>query len=146
MVNDRVENALQRVQGLIRTLKDALERRLNTKIRSNDPIFPWMVEWSARLITRNAKSQTSRTAHREARGHDAKARSRSRVRREDHVHGVKEHEQEWAESRCEVPRRIWLRLRMKSDESIIGTPYGVIKAKTARRLPEDQKTRDGALN
>ena len=31
---------------------------------------------------------------------------------------------------------IWLGLRMKSDESIIGTPSGVIKAKTARRLPE----------
>ena len=28
---------------------------------------------------------------------------------------------------------------MKSDESIIGTLNGVIKAKTVRRLPEDQK-------
>ena len=32
----------------------------------------------------------------------------------------------------------WLGLRMKSDESIIGTPHGVIK-KTVRRLPEDQR-------
>ena len=37
--NGRVENAVQRVQGLIRTLKDALERRLNTRIRSSDPTF-----------------------------------------------------------------------------------------------------------
>ena len=37
----RVENAVQRVQGLIRTLKDALERTLTTRIRSNDPIFQW---------------------------------------------------------------------------------------------------------
>ena len=36
---------------------------------------------------------------------------------------------------------IWLGLRMKSDESIIGTPNGVIKAKTVRRLPEDQRWR-----
>ena len=43
----RVENAVQRVQGLIRALKDALERRLNTRIWSSDAIFPWMVEWSA---------------------------------------------------------------------------------------------------
>ena len=28
---------------------------------------------------------------------------------------------------------------MKSDESIIGTPKGVIKAKTVRRLPKDQR-------
>ena len=37
------------------------------------------------------------------------------------------------------PDGIWLGLRMKSDESIIGTPNGVIKAKTVRRLPEDQR-------
>ena len=34
---------------------------------------------------------------------------------------------------------MWLGLRMKSDQSIIGTLDGVIKAKTVRRLPEDQR-------
>ena len=67
------EDAVQRVQGLIRTLKGASERRLNTKIRSRDTTFPWMVEWSPGLITRNALGQTSRTKYREARGHDAQA-------------------------------------------------------------------------
>ena len=38
--NGRVENVVQSVQGLIRTLKDALQRRSNTRIRSSDPIFP----------------------------------------------------------------------------------------------------------
>ena len=42
-------NAVQRVQGLIRTLKDALERRLNTRIRSRRPDIP--VARSAGLIT-----------------------------------------------------------------------------------------------
>ena len=30
-------------------------------------------------------------------------------------------------------------LRTRSDESIIGTPNGVIKAKTVRRLPEERR-------
>ena len=34
---------------------------------------------------------------------------------------------------------IWVGLNMKSDESIIGTPNGVFKAQTVRRLPEDQR-------
>ena len=42
---------------LIRTLNDVLERRLNTRIRSSDPAFPWMVEWSAGLITRYVKRE-----------------------------------------------------------------------------------------
>ena len=66
--NGRVEIAVQGVQGLMRTFKDALERRLNTRIKSSDAIFPWMVEWSAGLITRCVKGQTG-----EVRGHDAQA-------------------------------------------------------------------------
>ena len=54
--NGSVENAVERVQGLIRMLKDALEARINTRIRSSDPIFPWMVE-SAGMITRCVKGQ-----------------------------------------------------------------------------------------
>ena len=36
----------------------------------------------------------------------------SRVWKEDHVHEVREHEQEWAEGACEVPRR-----KMAGDEN-----------------------------
>ena len=46
---------------------------MNTRIKSSDAIFPWMIEWSARLITRYVKGQTGRTAYREAGGHDAQA-------------------------------------------------------------------------
>ena len=55
------------------TLKDALERRFNTRIRSSDTIFSWMVGWPVGLITRCVKNQTGRTAYREAHGHDAQA-------------------------------------------------------------------------
>ena len=34
---------------------------------------------------------------------------------------------------------IWLGLRIKGDTSIIGTPNGVIKAKSVRRFPENQR-------
>ena len=71
--NGRVENAVQTVQGVIRTLKDALETRLNTRIKSSDATLPSMVERSALLITSYVKGQTGRTACREARGHDAQA-------------------------------------------------------------------------
>ena len=58
---------------MFRTLKDALQRRLNTRIKSSDPMFPRTVEWSAGLITRYVKGQTGRTAYREVRGQDAQA-------------------------------------------------------------------------
>ena len=133
--NGRVENAVQRVQNLIRTLKDALEKRLNTRVMSSDPIFPWIVEWSAGLITRYVKRQSGRTAYREARGHDAQAPV-AEFGKKINVHDVEENEHQWAESRCEVPRRNMV--GAENDKSIIGTPNGVIKAKTVRRLPESK--------
>ena len=90
--NGRVENAVQRVQNLIRTLKDALEKRLNTRVMSSDPIFPWIVEWSAGLITRYVKRQSGRTAYREARGHDAQAPV-AEFGEKINVHDVEENEQ-----------------------------------------------------
>ena len=136
--NGRVENAVQRVQDLIRTLKDALERRLNTRIRSSDAIFSWMVEWAAGLITRYVKGQTGRTAYREARGHDARAPVAEFGGKIMYMPS-----KNTSKSAPKVDPKfhdgIWLGLRMKSDESIIGTPNGVIKAKTVRRLPEDQR-------
>ena len=136
--NGRVENAVQRVQVLIRTLKDALERRLNARIRSSDAIFPWMVEWAAGLITRYVKGHKGRTAYRGARGHDAQALVAE--------FGEKIMYMPSKNTSKSAPRvdakfhyGVWLGLRMKSDESIIGTPNGVIKAKTVRRLLEDQR-------
>ena len=49
----------------------------------------------------------------------------------------KEHEQ--ADAKFDDGKRLGLRL--KSDESITGTPNGVIRAKTVRRLPEDHRCR-----
>ena len=46
---------------------------MSTRVKSSDPIFSWMVKWSAGLITRCAKGQSGSTAYREARGHDAPA-------------------------------------------------------------------------
>ena len=92
---ERPRGESQSKGGSTRTLKDVLEKRLNTKGKS-------MVEWSAGLIIRYAKGLSDRTAYKETRGRDA-ANTSGRVWKEDHVHDVREHEPERAEGRCEVP-------------------------------------------
>ena len=136
--NCRVENAVQRVQGLIRTVNDALGRRLNTRIKSSDPMLAWMVEWSAGLIARCVKGQAGRTAYREARGHDWQATVAEFGENIMYM---------TSKNTCKSGPKVdakfhdgmWFELGTKSDESIIGTPNGVIKAKTVRRIPEDQR-------
>ena len=90
-----MKNAVQRMQGLIRMLKDASERWLNTRTSSSDPIFLLMVEWSAGLISRRVKGQQAEPRT-EARGHDARAPVAEFG--QAYVHDVKEHEQEWGQN------------------------------------------------
>ena len=136
--NGRDENAVQRVQGLIRTPKDALERRLNTRIRLSDAICPLMVEWAAGLITRYVKGQTGRTVYREARGHDAQAPV-AEFREKIMYMPSKNTSKSVPQVDAKFHDGVWQGLRTNSDESIIGTPNRVIKAKTVRRLLEDQR-------
>ena len=89
---NRVQNAVQRVQNLNRTLKDALEKILNTRVMSSDPIFSWVVEWSAGLITRYVNGQSGRTVYTEGRGHDAQAPV-AEFGEKINVHDVEENEQ-----------------------------------------------------
>ena len=94
----------------------------------------------SRLITRYVKGQTGRTAYREARGHDAQApvaefgdntmyTTSNSTNKSGLTADAKFHD------------GMWLAMRTKSDESIIETPDEVIKAKTVRRLPEDDRWR-----
>ena len=97
----RVENAVQRVR-LIRTRKDALEKRLNTRVRSSDPTRHY--GRVVRGIDHNKREKDNRAEPRTEMLVNMTRKPHSRVWRED-VHDVTEHEQEWSESRYEVLRR-----------------------------------------
>ena len=108
--NGRVENAVQRVQG---------QRRLNTRILSSNTIFPCMVEFSAR-------------------GNDAQAPVEEFGKKIMYM-TAKNKRKSALKVDAKFHDGVWLGLGMKSDESITGVPNGVIKAKTVRRFPEDQR-------
>ena len=68
--NGEVERAIRTVQGQIRAMKDALERRYAYELRPEDHIVPWMVQHAAAIISRFHKSSDGLTAFRRARGKD----------------------------------------------------------------------------
>ena len=106
----RVENA---VQGLSRALKDAPERRPNTRIKSSDPIFAWMILRRAGLFTGYVKGQTSRTAYREAPDAQAPVAKLGKtlpVQRTQARAGQKKKMRS-----CEVPRRNTVGTQKRSD-------------------------------
>ena len=60
--NGVVEKAVQEVEGMIRTLKSALEERLKVKIEAGSPIMPWLVEYSAVLLNVYRVGKDQKTA------------------------------------------------------------------------------------
>ena len=50
--NGFIESKIRRVQGQIRTLKDALEHRLSMKVRSEHECLPWLIRHAGFLRSR----------------------------------------------------------------------------------------------
>ena len=121
--NGREENAVRRVQGLSRTVKRRVEESLNTIIRSSGrySVDGRVASWIDQKV-------------------------RERLNRQNFVQRGPKHDAqalvaEFGETIMKMTSKDTSKKRskMKSDESIIGTPNGVIKAKTVRRIPEDRR-------
>ena len=63
-----IESGVQAVEGMVRTLKFALEEKTQTKISAESDIFPWMVEAAADLITKRRVGVDGRTPYQRLKG------------------------------------------------------------------------------
>ncbi len=66
--NEAIENAIRRVQGQVRTLRDALESRIGTRIEGKDHIFTWLVRHAAASMNRYQVGSDGKTSHERLRG------------------------------------------------------------------------------
>ena len=57
-----MESGVKALEGVVRTLKFALESRIQKRIEVSDAIFPWLVEHAADLITKYQRGKDGMTA------------------------------------------------------------------------------------
>ena len=119
-------------------MKSSLESKVRCKISSDSPVIAWLVEWAAGVITRYAVKPNGRTAIEEVKG--------KRSMRPVAEFGEKvtymplksaANPQTKFDNRVEVG--VWLGLVLTSDETLIGTSHGVVRARSIRRLPEAER-------
>ena len=138
--NGRVENANNRVEGIIRTLRSDLESALGVKISGTHPVFPWLVRWAGELITRQVVGENGKTAAETVRG---RASLRPLVKFGERVMYMPMKPALKKDNRAKLDDRmlegIFLGVKLRSDEVIVGTSEGVIKTRTIKRLPEDNQ-------
>lgn len=136
--NGRAENTIGRFQGNLRTILSDLEANLGIRVRGGHPLFPWAVKWAGDVMTRYALNASGRTAIQEIRGTKS-YRSIAKFGEKIFYMPLKLANRLPGKMDDRVQEGIFLGMRLKSDEIIVGTAKGAVKARTIKRLPEDQQ-------
>ena len=134
--NSEVEGWIRRAKEQVRTLKLQLESNIGQDITVDHPVWPWLVEWSAQVVNRFRVGEDGRTGIQRIRGkrsHKEICGFGERVVYMPLKIGRK------ADLEARMEHGVWLGLRTRTDEDIIGTPFGITRARTVDRLPEGQR-------
>ena len=124
---------------MLRVLRSQLEAHWGIKVTPDHAVYPWMVEWAADLITRYADVRgTGRTAVQIARG-SRSSRAIAEFGEKVLYMPLKTSSTDRRNMDDRYCDGIFLGMRMRSDEVLIGTPGGVVKARSVRRRAEGEK-------
>jgi len=133
--NGFIESGVKTLEGLVRTLKLALERRIKIVIDVQHPVFAWLVEHAADMYTKFYVGDDGCTAYRRLKGKECRG--------------------ELLEFGCLVYHRvpgktqggllsarwvsgIWLGKRFASEEHIVSMPDGkVVRARAVQAYPQE---------
>ena len=135
--NGAVENAIQRVEGQIRAIRLDVEVNSNVKINPSHAIWPWLVEFAAQSILYwRVSGHDGLTAIERIRGRSsmsAKPRFGENVLyKVSKTVKLGKAEPRWRPG-------VWLGSIENSDEHLLGTDLGVIKARAITSMNEERR-------
>jgi len=139
--NGAVERAIQSVEGQVRVLKDALETRWGVKIKAANAVIPWIMEYAAYLLSRFEVGHDGKTAFERCKGKKAKVLGlefgEAILWRRKPVGGaLGKLSVMWADG-------VFLGMKGRTGECIVGDQTGVWKTRTAQRKPEAMRWKSG---
>jgi hypothetical protein len=132
--NGTAERAVQTVEGMTRTHKLALERKLGRKIPSTHPIMAWLIEYVVDVLNKFTVGDDGRTPYERARGKKFRGETFAFGRKVYHMSPGKHQggsmQSRWSEG-------IVLGKKAPSDENIIFDVQGkIVKARSIKLMPE----------
>ena len=137
--NGVIERGVQTAQGMIRTLRSALEDRWGVKLDTDHAVWSWMAEYAGWLVTRGEVGKDGRTAYERLKG------KRAKVQGLEFGEGVL-----WkrrpgggplGKLTCMWDDGIFLGVKGSTGELIVGDERGIWRTRTVRRKPEGDRWR-----
>ena len=142
--NGRAEEAGKIVREFARVLKEQMEEEASIKVAGNETITLWMVRWAAMICSRYLVGKDGRTGFERRRGRKCRIpvvpfgewvwyrQIRKGKNQEDKLES-------------EMKEGVWLGHARNSNEVLIGTDQGVVRAYDVKRKPEDQRWNGEAI-
>ena len=144
--NGEIENTIRNLQGLLRTMKLGLERRLGVEIPTSHAILSWLVEHVAWTMTTRAAGPDGKTAYQRVKG--------SQFTRRLLEFGEKvlwklpgkgpRHEAE-GKLAARWEHGFYLGFNRSSNDYLVWTGDGAVKARSLQRLTSDRRWPAGEL-
>ena len=141
--NATIERAIQDVEGQLRTLRAALEEKVQQKIRLDHPIVPWMVRHSAALITRCRVRPNGRTPLEMMKGH----KTHSKITEFGEIILFKIPKTKFNPGKFEDrwDTGVYVGFDIRSMETLVATPAGVFKVLDFKRRPLQERWSAGII-
>ena len=137
--NGRVENAIKKVRNMVKTILSSLESRWGIRVARDHPVYPWVFEWAADLMTRYAHvGDLGKTAVQLIRGSKS-SRNIAQFGEKILYKPLKLSGHHRGNMEDTFLDGIFLGMRLRSHEILIGTARGIIKTRTLRRRVEEEQ-------
>ena len=135
--NATIERAIQDFEGQARTLRVALEWRVQQKVPLSSPVMPWLIRHAAALITRCRIRPSGRTSLEIMKGR----KSNVQITEFGEVVMFKIPKTKLTPGKFEAhwSSGVYMGFDMRTMESVLGTPSGVFKVSDVRRKPLQER-------
>lgn len=134
--NGRVEQAGKTIRGYVRVFKDMIEDKTGQKIPTGAIILQWLIRWAAMLHSRYSRGSDGRTAYERQRGRKCQLEV---IPFGEKVHYKKLADDKRNKLECQWEPGIWLGHARGSNEVLVGTRNGVVRAWAIRRNTEEER-------
>ena len=135
--NGRVENAIKKVRNMVKTILSSLVSRWGIRVARDHPVYPWV--FAADLMTRCAHvGDLGKTAVQLIRGSKS-SRNIAQFGEKILYRPLKLSGHHRGNMEDTFLDGIFLGMRLRPDEILIGTTRGVIKTRTLRRRVEEEQ-------
>ena len=133
--NGEIEVTVQVVEGQVRTMKCHLENRIQQEIPTEHPVLPWLVRHAGATISRYQRGRDGMTAYRRLKGREF---AKSVTEFGECVWYLRNKTSRKGKLESNWESGVFLGIREESNEILVGTPQGVVKARTFRRKGSDE--------